>query len=199
MREIALHLLDIAENSVAANAKNIMLTVCEDLQSDLLTASVIDDGRGMSAEMTAAVVDPFVTSRTTRKVGLGIPLFKDAAESCNGTFVINSETGKGTRLDVKFQHSHIDRMPLGDLSTTMLTLFVAYPNIHWLFNYVAVPANGLPEEKFVFDSQPIIADLGDVPLTEPVVLTFIREYIEGGVARVQAASNCKSTIPQLIK
>jgi hypothetical protein len=189
MREIALHLLDIAENSVAANAKNITLTVCEDLQGDRLTASVIDDGRGMSAEMAATVVDPFVTSRTTRKVGLGIPLFKDAAESCNGSFVINSEIGKGTRLDVEFQYSHIDRMPLGDLSTTILTLFVAYPNIHWLFNYVAIPANQLPEEKFVFDTQPVMADLGDVSLTEPVVLSFIREYIESGVARVRAASN----------
>jgi hypothetical protein len=189
MREIALHLLDIAENSVAANAKNITLTICEDLQGDRLTASVIDDGKGMSAEMAASVIDPFVTSRTTRKVGLGIPLFKSAAESCNGKLIINSEVGKGTQLYVEFQHSHIDRMPLGDLSSTILTLFVAYPDIHWLFDYVAIPANGKPEEKFVFDTQPIMADLGDISLTEPVVLTFIREYIENGVARVQAASN----------
>jgi hypothetical protein len=196
MREIALHLLDIAENSVAADAKNITLTVCEDLQGDKLTASVIDDGKGMSAEMAAKVTDPFTTSRTTRKVGLGIPLFKTAAESCNGYLVINSEIGKGTRLNVEFQHSHIDRMPLGDLSTTMLTLFVAYPEIHWLFDYEAIPSNGMPKEKFVFDTQPVMADLGDIPLTEPAVLTFIREYIESGVARVRAASNGLSIIPQ---
>jgi hypothetical protein len=189
MREIALHLLDIAENSVAANAKNITLTVCEDLQGDRLTASVIDDGKGMSTEMTANVMDPFVTSRTTRKVGLGIPLFKAAAESCNGNLIIHSEIGKGTRLNVEFQHSHIDRMPLGDLSSTMLTLFVAYPEIHWLFDYEAIPVNGKPKENFVFDTQPIMAELGDMPLTEPVVLTFIREYIESGVARVRATSN----------
>ena len=196
MREIALHLLDIAENSVTADAENITLTVCEDLQGDRLTASVVDDGKGMSAEMTARVVDPFTTSRTTRKVGLGIPLFKEAAESCNGNLVINSEIGKGTSLDVKFQYSHIDRMPLGDLATTMLTLFVAYPKIHWVFDYEAIPSNGMQEEKFVFDSQPVMADLGDIPLTEPVVLTFIREYIESGVARVQAVSNGQTTIPQ---
>lgn len=189
MREIALHLLDIAENSVAADAKNITLTVCENLQGDKLTASVIDDGKGMSAEMIAKVVDPFVTSRTTRSVGLGIPLFKSAAEACNGNLIINSEVGKGTRLDVEFQHSHIDRMPLGDLSSTMLLLFVAYPKIHWLFDYEAIPANGIPEEKFMFDSQPVMADLGDIPLTEPAVLGFLREYIESGVARVRAASN----------
>ncbi|CAG1016090.1 hypothetical protein ANAEL_05465 [Anaerolineales bacterium] len=189
MREIALHLLDIAENSVAANAKSITLTVCEDLQGDRLTASVIDDGKGMSAEMTASVVDPFVTSRTTRKVGLGIPFFKATAEACNGNFAIKSEIGKGTRLDVEFQYSHIDRMPLGDLSSTMLTLFVAYPQIHWLFEYAMIPPNGKPEEKFVFDTLPFMAELGDISLTEPAVLAFIREYIESGVARVRAASN----------
>ena len=90
---------------------------------------------------------------------------------------------------MEFQHSHIDRMPLGDLSSTMLTLFVAYPQIHWLFDYAAIPANGMPEEKFVFDTQPIMAELGDMSLTEPAVLAFIREYIESGVARVRAASN----------
>ncbi|MBV5280509.1 MAG: sensor histidine kinase [Actinobacteria bacterium] len=189
MREIALHLLDIAENSVAANAKNITLTVCEDLQGDRLTASVIDDGKGMSAEMTSSVMDPFVTSRTTRKVGLGIPLFKAAAESCNGNLIINSEIGKGTKLDVDFQHSHIDRMPLGDLSSTILTLFVAYPKIHWLFDYKVIPANGMPKENFVFDTQPVMAELGDISLTEPAVLAFIREFIESGVTRVRATSN----------
>jgi Histidine kinase-, DNA gyrase B-, and HSP90-like ATPase len=196
MREIALHLLDIAENSVAADAKNITLTVCEDLQDDRLTVSVVDDGKGMTAEMAAKVTDPFTTSRTTRKVGLGIPLFKEAAESCNGHLVINSEIGRGTSLNVEFQRSHIDRMPLGDLSTTMLTLFVAYPIIHWVFDYKAIQSNGLPEEKFVFDSQPIMAELGDMPLTEPTVLGFIREYIESGVAHVQAVSNGLSTISQ---
>jgi hypothetical protein len=94
----------------------------------------------------------------------------------------------GTRVDVEFQHSHIDRMPLGDLSSTILLLFVAYPKIHWQFNYEAIPTNGMPEEKFVFDTQPIMADLGDIPLTEPAVLSFVREYIESGVARVRAAS-----------
>jgi hypothetical protein len=80
-------------------------------------------------------------------------------------------------------------MPLGDLSSTVLTLFVAYPEIHWLFDYEMIPTNGKSEEKFVFDTQPVMAELGDMPLTEPVVLTFIREYIESGVARVRDADN----------
>ncbi|RPI30832.1 MAG: ATP-binding protein, partial [Chloroflexota bacterium] len=111
MREIALHLLDIAENSVAAGAKNIAISVCEDLTSDRLRASVSDDGKGMDADLVARVTDPFVTSRTTRKVGLGIPLFKAAAEACNGCLDIVSQPGKGTCIEVEFQHSHIDRMP----------------------------------------------------------------------------------------
>jgi anti-sigma regulatory factor (Ser/Thr protein kinase) len=189
MREIALHLLDIAENSVAANAHKINLTVCEDLHRDRLTASVTDDGKGMDAEMAAKVVDPFITSRTTRKVGLGIPLFKAAAEACTGGLTIQSEVGKGTRLEVDFQHSHIDRMPLGDLASTLLTLVVAYPHIRWVFEYTAVAKKGSPREQFIFDTQPILTELGDIPLTEPEVLAFLRETIESGITQAQTALN----------
>ena len=187
MREIALHLLDIAENSVAAGAHMIALAVCEDLHRDRLTASVTDDGKGMDAEMVAKVVDPFITSRTTRKVGLGIPLFKAAAEACTGGLTIHSAVGKGTRLEVDFQHSHIDRMPLGDLASTLLTLVVAYPQIRWVFEYTAVVKKGAPRQQFIFDTQPIVAELGDISLTEPEVLTFLRETIETGIAQAQTA------------
>lgn len=185
MREIALHLLDIAENSVAAQAHTIRIQVCEDLVADRLSASVADDGKGMDAETVARVVDPFVTSRTTRKVGLGIPLLKAAAEACNGSLTIRSQVGHGATLEVDFQHSHIDRMPLGDLASTLLTLVVAYPHIRWLLDYTAVPAAGQPVQAFQFDTQPILEELGDVPLTEPEVLAFIRSYLEQGLAQVQ--------------
>ena len=95
--------------------------------------SVEDNGKGMDAEMVARVTDPFVTSRTTRKVGLGIPLLKAAAEACEGGLTIQSEPGKGTWCEVEFQRSHIDRMPLGDLAATMLTLVVGSPEVHWIF------------------------------------------------------------------
>jgi hypothetical protein len=135
------------------------------------------------------VVDPFITSRTTRKVGLGIPLFKAAAEACTGGLAIHSEVGKGTRLEVDFRHSHIDRMPLGDLASTLLTLVVAYPSIHWVFGYTTVAKTGVPREQFIFDTQPIVAELGDIPLTEPEVLAFLRETIESGISQTQAALN----------
>ena len=179
MREIALHLLDIVENSIAAGATEVRITVKEDVHSDRLNIVVQDDGKGMDEALVARVTDPFVTSRTTRKVGLGIPLLKAAAEACNGRLRIASQPGHGTRLEVDFQRSHIDRMPLGDLAGTFLTLIVGFPKLHWLFTY---QADGT---EFVFDSEPIMRELGDVPLTEPAILSFLRETLCEGVRRVQ--------------
>jgi hypothetical protein len=181
VRELALHLLDIAENSVAAEAKTITLTVEEDTRADRLKLSVADDGRGMDEELAAMVTDPFVTTRTTRKVGLGIPLLKAAAEACNGGLTIATGVGQGTRVDCEFQHSHIDRMPLGDMAGTLLALIVTTPQIHWIFRH------RVNEDEFVFDSQPIKDELGDVPFTEPGVLTFLREMLQQREAELRAA------------
>ena len=175
MRELALHLLDIAENSVAAEAGDITIAVEEDTKKDRLKLSVNDNGKGMDEEMVARVTDPFVTSRTTRKVGLGIPLLKAAAEACNGYLRINSAVGQGTRLEVEFQRSHIDRMPLGDLAGTCFELLVGWPQIHWVFRYAC---NG---SEFVFDDAPIKKELGDVSLTEPSILTYLRESLQEGI------------------
>lgn len=187
MREIALHLLDIAENSVAAGARQVTIQVSEDLRRDRLAASVVDDGCGMDAETVQRVVDPFVTSRTTRKVGLGIPLLKEAAEACQGWLKIKSTPGKGTRLEVEFQRSHIDRMPLGDLASTVLTLVVAYPQVHWEFRYQVFPPGGHPAKTFEFDDQPIKDELDGVSLCEPDILAFLRGILEEGVQDVQGS------------
>jgi hypothetical protein len=188
VREIALHLLDIAENSLAAEALSIEIAVFEDLRNDRLTAIVQDDGRGMDAEMVAMVSDPFVTTRRTRKVGLGIPLLKAAAEACQGELRITSTPGEGTRLEVFFQRSHIDRMPLGDLPGSILTLVVAYPTIHWRFRYwVVLPGTESLDPEYEFDSQPVIEVLGDLPLSEPGVLAYLRNELEQGVGEIQQA------------
>ena len=175
MRELALHLLDIAENSVTAKAKNIGITIYEDTLADRLKMSVQDDGIGMMAEMVAKVTDPFTTSRTTRKVGLGIPLLKAAAEACDGSLKIESTPGEGTSVNVEFQHSHIDRMPLGNLAETMLSLVIGAPDIHWQFRYI------VDGSEFLFDDEPIKKELEGISLTEPVVLSFIRETLEEGI------------------
>jgi anti-sigma regulatory factor (Ser/Thr protein kinase) len=176
VRELALHLLDIAENSVAANAQNITIFVNEDITADRLEMSVADDGFGMDEATVARVVDPFYTSRTTRKVGLGLPFLKQAAEACNGSMQIQSTPGKGTRVKVEFQHSHIDRMPLGDLAGTFLSLLIANPAINWDFNY------RVDGRVFRFESFPVTQALEGISLTEPSVLAYLRELIESGVA-----------------
>jgi hypothetical protein len=185
LRELSLHLLDIAENSVAAQASAIQIQVCENLSSDRLQLGVQDNGRGMDRETIARVVDPFVTSRTTRKVGLGIPLLKAAAEMCDGWLEIQSTPGEGTNLIVEFQRSHIDRMPLGDLPGTFLSLLVAHPEINWRLEYIAILDSLQPAQAFDFDDRLVKETLGDCPLTEPDILIFLRESIEGGIAEIQ--------------
>jgi anti-sigma regulatory factor (Ser/Thr protein kinase) len=182
VRELALHLLDIAENSVAAKAQNITIFVNEDNQADRLEMRIVDDGCGMDEATVARVIDPFFTSRTTRKVGLGLPFLKQAAESCNGDMRIQSTPGKGSQVKVEFQHSHIDRMPLGDLAGTFLSLLIANPEINWDFNYV------VDGREFKFESFPVTQALQGISLTEPSILTYLRESIESGVADVFSAS-----------
>ena len=183
MREIALHLLDIAENSVAAEGKNISVHVHEDLFNDHLLACVIDDGRGMDAATAQQVQDPFYTTRTTRNVGLGIPLLKLAAEMADGNFSLQSEHGKGAWVEAEFRHSHIDRMPLGDLSSTFLTLLISHPQIDWTFLYRVTDTNKKSRD-FLLESAELKSELGDISLTEPDVLTFLRGMIEEGIESV---------------
>ncbi len=185
MREIALHLLDLAENSVSAGATKIVISICEDLRADRLTASIEDNGRGMDADTILKVTDPFYTSRTTRKVGLGIPLLKGAAEECNGTLTITSSLGQGTLVVVTFQHSHIDRMPLGNLPETFLELTVGHPETHWIFQYTA---RGIStEENFEFDDQPVKEMLEGVSLSHPDVLAYLRTDLENGLGAASQA------------
>ena len=183
MREIALHLLDIAENSAAAESKNVSIQVHEDLLHDCLSAHVVDDGRGMDAETVQRVQDPFYTTRTTRNVGLGIPLLKLAAEQAEGRFSLQSEPGKGTRLEAEFRHSNIDRMPLGDLGCTFLTVLISHPQIDWNFKYQVTDRDGQTRD-FVFESAELKSELDGISLTEPEVLTFVRGIFEEGIEAV---------------
>ncbi len=175
MRELALHILDIAENSVNAKADTIKISVTENAHSDKLSFSITDNGCGMDEEMVNMVTDPFVTTRTTRKVGLGIPLLKAAAEACNGGLSVTSAKGRGTKISCWFQRSHIDRMPLGDVVNTILMLEVGYPVIHWIFRYE------FNDEMFEFDDEYFKNELGDLPLSEPSIIKFLREHLMQGI------------------
>jgi len=178
MRELSLHLLDIAENGVSAGAQNITITIVEDLRTDRLKLAVKDDGRGMDAAMVEQVTNPFITTRTTRKVGLGIPLLKLAAEMCDGGLTVESTPGVGTTVNVDFQRSHIDRMPLGDVVGTMLSLLVGWPQVHWVLRY------RVNDEEFVFDDALIKEELGDLPLSDPEVIGFLRGALREGIADI---------------
>ena len=181
MEDLSLHMLDIAENSVAAGADRIEIAVEVDTGRDLLIVEVRDNGRGMDETTLQSVTDPFFTTKTVRRIGLGLPFLKQAAEACNGDMQITSTPGKGTQVKVEFQHSHIDRMPLGDVAGTFLSLLIANPEINWDFNYV------VDGREFKFESLPVTQALEGVSLTEPSILAYLRESIESGVADVLSA------------
>ena len=173
MRELALNILDIAENSLAAGAKLIEIEVRADFAADTMAISVRDDGKGMDAEMLARVTDPFTTSRTTRKVGMGLPLFKFSAESAGGDFQIGSEKGKGTWVRASYRISHVDRMPLGDFGGVALQLVTMNPQV----DFRIAAADG--EHCGVLDTREVRAVLGeDIPFTAPEVRVFLKDYIQ---------------------
>ena len=137
MKEISLHLLDLIENSVAAGAGRVDLDVHEDQAEDILRIVVIDDGRGIPADMLRTATDAFTTTRDTRKVGLGLPLLAAAAEQAGGRFEVTSEPGKGTTVRAEFQLSHVDRAPLGRIEETLATAAALHPTLDLRFRHSA--------------------------------------------------------------
>jgi anti-sigma regulatory factor (Ser/Thr protein kinase) len=178
LRELALHILDLAENSLNAGATLVKIEVVEDLVADQLVISVSDNGRGMDAETIERATDPFFTTRTTRRVGLGLPFLKQATELCNGDLEVDSSPGKGTTVTATFQHSHINRMPLGDVPNTILGLVVGNPHADFVYRHV------LNDRVFEFDTRPVKAVLGDVPLSEPEVIEYLRREISDSLAQI---------------
>lgn len=168
MREISLNILDIANNSIAAGAKNIEIEVI--YKGTTLFVQIKDDGKGMSKALLEKVQDPFVTTRSTRSVGLGIPLFKQSALSTGGSFEISSREGAGTAIKAVYETNHIDCMPMGDLASTLTTLLQWDAKIRWVFSYK------VEEESFLFDTAEAKEILGGVELDTPEVLGFLKEY-----------------------
>jgi anti-sigma regulatory factor (Ser/Thr protein kinase) len=135
MEDLALHILDIVENSIAASAKRIELLVVEDKESDVLLIEIKDDGKGMDKETREKALDPFFTTRTTRRVGLGIPLLAQAARESDGRIEIESQPGEGTTITAFFRHSHPDRKPLGDLLETIRTIVAGRPETDFKYEH----------------------------------------------------------------
>lgn len=174
MKEISLHIMDIVQNSVRAEASLIGVSLLCDEEANELTVVVSDDGTGMSEEMVARVTDPFVTSRTTRRVGLGLSLLKAGAEGSGGRFEVRSKLGEGTTVRAVYVMDNIDRPPIGDFAGTIHSIIVCNPELDFRVE-TALPGG----KKAALDTREVRAVLGeDARLDEPDISQWLRENID---------------------
>ena len=182
MQDIAAHVMDIAQNSVRAGATRIEIEYRENPVEDSLTLVVRDNGCGMSAEVLARVTDPFFTSRTVRKVGLGIPLLKQNAERTGGSFAIESREGEGTIVRAVFVLSNWDTPPAGDLGGTVVLLAMANPGIDIVYRHTT------GQGEYVFDTREIREVLGDVPINNPEIAAALQEMARENIGEITKQS-----------
>jgi anti-sigma regulatory factor (Ser/Thr protein kinase) len=181
MKDLALHILDILQNSVTAGATLIELEINEDPAKDTFSVKFTDNGRGMDAATVQKVTDPFFTTRTTRKVGLGLPLLKQNAEQSGGSLHIYSTPGNGTEVEAVFGYSNIDRLPTGDIAGTMALTVSSYPAIEFIYTHKT------PDGTFKFDTQEIKETLEDVPINNPQVIAFMKDLIRENLEAIKAS------------
>lgn len=171
VEDISLHILDIAENSIRADAKKIEIVIVRDTAHDLLRIEVNDDGRGMDPETLAKIQDPFFTTKQ-KKTGLGIPLLTQAAEQAGGKVTVASAPGKGTRVSITFRWSHVDRPALGSMADTVLTMIAGHPDLDLVYE------EREDDRIFRLDTRELRSELEDVPLNSPAVLDAIRGLLK---------------------
>ena len=169
MKELSLNILDVAKNSVTAGATRIGITVEEN--PERLSITITDNGCGMTPEFVARVTDPFTTTRTTRRVGLGLPLMKMEAQMAGGDLTIESQVGVGTTVVTWFDPRNIDMPPLGDVTSTIVTLIQGSPDIDFVYTH---RKNG---EAYTLDTREIREIMGGIPLCEPEILAWLTDYL----------------------
>lgn len=172
MEDLSLHILDIAENSVAAKADTIEIRITEDLQKDMLSIEVIDNGEGMDKDTLEKALDPFYTSKTVRRFGFGLSLLSEAAKAANGHLSVQSKKGEGTIIKADFQHSHIDRQPLGDIGQTIITLIVGNPEIDFIFQHTR------DGNTYGLDTRKIKVQLNQIPINSLSGIKILRENLK---------------------
>ncbi|MFA6866500.1 MAG: ATP-binding protein [Clostridia bacterium] len=178
MRELSLHILDIVQNSVKAQAKLVMIDII--INNGYLNLKIVDDGKGMSEDFLARVLDPFTTTRTTRNVGLGLPLLKQSAEMANGKFYIKSELNKGTEVFASYELDNIDRVPLGDIVSTIITLISPSIDFVWIYQ--------IDDKKFVFDTREVTKELDGISIDSPEILIFLQEYLKENIESINGGN-----------
>ena len=183
MQEISLNILDITQNSIRAGAKLIEITIVENIKEDIFSFTVKDDGCGMDDELLKKVTDPFVTTRSTRRVGLGIPLLIMGAEATGGNVTIKSKVGVGTEICATYSHSHIDRQPLGDIASAIMSVISMNPDIDFIYKHT------YEQKEFTLATSELKSVLGEVKLSEPSVALWIKEFVNENLTEIYGGAS----------
>lgn len=175
MEEISMHILDIVMNSIEADATIIEIFIEDSIKNNFLKINIKDNGKGMADEILDKVVNSFYTTRTTRNVGLGIPMFKQACERCNGYFKINSKVGVGTNIECSFERNNIDRAPLGNIGETIMVIINSGNNFELTYTHKT------DEDIFDFSTREVKKILDGMNIRENSILLWIKEFINENV------------------
>lgn len=178
MKELSLHVYDLTENSITAGATLIEVTIRCSVKDNVYDFTIKDNGKGMSKEFLAKVTDPWTTTRKTRKVGIGLPLIKMNTEAAGGGMTIESEPGKGTVLNFRFQNDHLDRPPMGDLPGTIVMLCAQYQDIHFIFKYITDTG------EYTFDTDEIKEALDGMSMQEVSIMKYLKEMIKENLEEI---------------
>ena len=182
MLELALHILDITENSIRAGANLVRILIKEDLAKNLFLMLITDNGQGMSPEEQLKALDPFYTTKKVRRIGLGLPLLSDAAARTGGKMTLRSRPGAGTTVAAEFSLNHIDRQPLGDIASALIAIIAGNPGIDIVYRH---KVNG---RTYLLDTRDIKKALDDIPLNHPEVTGFLRKHIAEGLRDIGTAA-----------
>jgi len=178
LEDLSLHILDIVENAIAAKAKKIGISIIEEPKRDQLVIEIEDDGIGMDEEVSQKAIDPFFTTRSSRRVGLGLALMAQAAQEAGGTLRIESELGKGTKVTATFQYRHIDRKPLGSMVETMTTLLLGNPELDISYSHEK------EGKSYLLKSQALKERFKDRSLAGPEAIQWLRKHLKEGLAQI---------------
>ena len=175
MKDLSLHMLDIIQNSISAGATLIQTRIREYPETDTYELLISDNGKGMDSETLQKATDPFFTSRTTRKVGLGLPLLKQNAERTGGSFSLLSNAGEGTIVKATFGYKHIDRIPPGDIGGVMALLASANPSLDFTYSHYSAAGN------YEFDTRHVKTELDGLPISHAEITRFMKEMINENI------------------
>lgn len=178
MKDLSMHIMDIAQNSITAKSSKLHIVISENMDDDTYTIIIKDNGIGMTRDYLSTISDPYVTSRSTRKVGLGIPLLKQNAERTGGAIEILSEPGEGTTLRAEFIFTHPDRPPIGDIAGTIVLLCVANPELELTYHHITNTG------EYNYNTVEIRETLDGVSISEPSVARFLKEMINENLNQI---------------